>query len=211
MLKEVFNRALDAFLQKDNILFDRGLHEQTLVARLGYHLQYFVDREYSLRRYFVDVEYNRAHGGVRKQMRGGSHVFVDLVVHGRGLLGHRENILCLEMKKRHSARPWRNSVHAAESIFPLPDRPCGTKNDRQIILADQRRLIEFTTKGNANNMAGYVQGYELGILFVPRYTHRTGSVEQTRISQIFIRYYKNGDFSTEDDCVLSVGSVSRRF
>lgn len=97
-MKNLFDRAVNEFVRVDITLFRSGLHEQTLVSRLAYHLQNILPPE--IENYFVDVEYNRAHGGVQKfQTQGGNRVFVDLVLHGRGQNGNRENIICSEVKK----------------------------------------------------------------------------------------------------------------
>lgn len=184
-------------------MFRAGLHEQTLVARLALHLQGLLTPETGIENYFVDVEYNRAHGGVQKfQAAGANRVFVDLVLHGRGLRGDRENIICAEIKKRDGKRIWTNPENAAGYIFPN-----GQNNgeDRQEILADQNKLSLFTRRGDAHNPLGVVQDYELGVLLVPRYhTFKENGNSLARIPQLFVRYYRNGVYDIAEDCLINI-------
>lgn len=202
-MKQLFDRAIDTLIQTDIVLFRAGLHEQTLVARLAHHLQGLLTPETGIENYFVDVEYNRANGGVQKvQVAAANRVFVDLVLHGRGQRGVRENIICAEIKKRYGKTVWTSSINASDYIFP------NNQDDtqaRQELLRDQNKLISFTTAGDAHNGGGVVEGYELGVLLVPRYEEymRNGN-SLARIPQVFVRYYLNGHYDNTQDRLINI-------
>lgn len=200
-MKNLFDRAVNEFVRVDITLFRSGLHEQTLVSRLAYHLQNILPPE--IENYFVDVEYNRAHGGVQKfQTQGGNRVFVDLVLHGRGQNGNRENIICSEVKKRDCKDTWASPIDAANFIFPNAQKE---GEARQKLLIDENKLISFTSNENAHNLHGIVQGYELGVLLVPRYHEYTrNGVKLAKIPQVFLRYYRNGNYIIAEDRIINI-------
>lgn len=202
-MKELFDQALNRLIETDAVLFDAGLHEQTLVARLAHHLQNLLTPETGIENYFVDVEYNRAHGGVQKQQAvNENRVFVDLVLHGRGMRGARENIICAEVKKRHGNGIWANPENAANYIFPDGQN---NGDERQKILRDQNKLSSFTGNGDAHNIFGIVQGYDLGVLVVPRYyTFMRNGNNLASIPQLFVRYYRNGLYDIGEDRVINI-------
>jgi len=200
-MKNLFDLAVSEFIRVDITLFRSGLHEQTLVSRLAYHLQNLLPPE--IENYFVDVEYNRAHGGVQKfQALGENRVFVDLVLHGRGQNGNRENIICSEVKKRDCKATWAGPIDAANFIFPNVQQD---GEDRQKLLIDQNKLISFTGNGDAHNPQGVVQGYELGVLLVPRYHNYTrNGIKLAKIPQVFLRYYRNGNYIIAEDRIINI-------
>lgn len=203
MSRALIDAAIDTLVQQNTILFHHGLHEQNLVGCLAYCLQTAAIQNNDLARYYADVEYNRAVGGVFKIIPGGQNhnnvhrqrrVFVDLVLHGRGLNGPRENIICCEMKKRMRRTAWVTPEVAARDIF-----------QNRLIVDDQRKIIDFTTAGNPYNREGHVVGYEIGVLIVPRYDPEgvhDGLV--SRIQEVFVRYYARGEVLHNEDRIIEV-------
>lgn len=203
MPRALIDAAINALIEENTVLFHHGLHEQNLVGRLSYHLQTAAILNRDLAEYYADVEYNRAVGGCFKVINhapeyNNEHalrrVFVDLVLHGRGLNGPRENIICCEMKKRTRKRPWETPEQAARDIFRI-----------QLIMNDQVKLEAFTTNGIPQNEDGNVVGYEIGVLIVPRHDPegmRNGLV--SRIQEVFVRYYAQGAVLEGQDRIIGV-------
>jgi hypothetical protein len=147
-LKDLYYKAFETFLveERSNIL--NGTAERNLAARLGYIMERFKEH-FGFAGYYADPEYNRMQDGRIKVMLDENLVEIriqcDLLLHGRGERGPRENLIAIEMKK--SGRP--------------PEET----------LDDQRRLRALTTPPGPNTWSGdgetfpeYVCGYQLGIL-----------------------------------------------
>jgi len=146
--KALFNKAFASFLieERGNIL--NGTAERNLAARLGFIMERFKG-EFGLSEYFADPEYNRMQDGRIKVAFDPDNLVevriqCDLLLHGRGERGLRENIIAIEMKK---------------STAPLQEK-----------LDDKIRLRALTTPPGPNTWPAdgktfpeYVCGYELGV------------------------------------------------
>ena len=172
-LIKIFQQANEMFLKQEieNICMDAS--EPCLCHCLANCLKFnLLDTEYA--DYYVDIEYNRNFGGKVKTISVKNDdnfvtvkIKADLVVHGRGEKGAKENILALEMKKAYRSQeekdkdrqrlialtsiPNENVWSADDSTFP--EQGCGyllgvyyeiDKRNREI-------LIEYYEKGCQTN------------------------------------------------------------
>lgn len=88
--------ALADFYRRDRELLRLGAGETAVTFRIGHHLALRVGSEWD-----VDAEYDReGEDGAQKRRDdlGMRHMRPDLVVHRRGLSGHTNNLLFLEVK-----------------------------------------------------------------------------------------------------------------
>src|ERR1700722_3623018 len=107
-MRDLFYCSFERFLvrERDNIL--NGVSERNLCQRLGFYLE--AERTASgLDGYYVDAEYNRQRNGriktiIDDQAREISITY-DLILHSRGEIVQRDNLIAIEMKK--SDRPSR--------------------------------------------------------------------------------------------------------
>jgi len=102
VLSEVFNKALNQFLELEakNIL--SGVSERNLCARFAIPLQALVN-EYGFVGYYADPEYNRKQNGKVKTILDDDmqvvNVTCDLILHSRGEVIEKDNLIAIEMKK----------------------------------------------------------------------------------------------------------------
>lgn len=174
--KDLFEKALSAFLKEERANILSGTAERNLAARLGFKLERYKE-EFGLGRYYVDPEYNRMQKGRVKLMLDEDMVEVviqcDLLVHGRGELGARENIIAIEMKK--SGRPHAETLN------------------------DQRRLRALTMppgrdmwSADGKTFPKYVCGYELGIFIELDIANTSYYLEEYRAGKMVGQ--RNGEF-----------------
>jgi hypothetical protein len=163
--KDLFDMAFQEFLvsERENIL--DGTAEQNLAARLGYKLEQF-KHLFGLENYNADPEYNRMQNRRIKMIIDEKmeviNIKCDLLLHGRGKCGPRENIIAIEMKK------------------------AGRKLEET--LSDQKRLRALTTPPGPDSWSDdgetfpkYVCGYELGVFIEVDVTKATFRVEEYRL------------------------------
>ena len=146
--KALFDKAVETFLVEERRNILSGTAERNLAARLGFIMER-LKHEFGLGEYFADPEYNRMHDGLIKVAFDPDNLVevriqCDLLLHGRGERGPRENIIAIEMKK---------------STAPAQER-----------LDDKTRLRALTTPPGPNTWPAdgktfpeFVCGYELGV------------------------------------------------
>lgn len=106
VLKNIFKESNDLFLKEeiDNILND--VNERNLCGRLAIYLNDKI-RENGISGYYVDTEYNRNLNGRVKTVLDDEmnviNVNCDIIIHSRGQIVHKDNLIAIEMKK--SNRP----------------------------------------------------------------------------------------------------------
>lgn len=106
MLSQVFDKALTVFFESEakNIL--SGVSERNLCARLAMSLQTLA-HENGLVGYYADPEYNRKQNGKVKTILDEQtqvvNITCDLILHSRGEIMEKDNLIAIEMKK--SERP----------------------------------------------------------------------------------------------------------
>ena len=105
-LTEIFDRTLEEFFEREaqNIL--SGVSERNLCARLAMLLERIAN-EHDINGYYADPEYNRKQNGRVKTILDDDmqivNVTCDLILHSRGEIMGRDNLIAIEMKK--SERP----------------------------------------------------------------------------------------------------------
>jgi hypothetical protein len=101
-LKDLFQEAFKEFLcrERDNIL--NNVNERNLCARLAMYVDQARQR-YKIEGYYADVEYNRKQNGQIKTILDDQLKTVvincDLILHSRGEIRGRDNLIAIEMKK----------------------------------------------------------------------------------------------------------------
>jgi hypothetical protein len=140
------DEALEDFFanEAENIAF--GTHEQNLCARLGLALRDLLP-EYGLEDYYVDAEYNRNQDGQVKTIINDNEEVVkitcDLILHSRGEILERDNILAYEIKK--------SSRSADEK-----------ESDRNRLIAMTKQRGDDIWPADGNTHLEHVCGYLLG-------------------------------------------------
>jgi len=171
LLKKVFAAAMTEFLKGERNSLRDDISERNSCARLGYHLQNCVDRA-GFKGYYADPDYNRKQGGQVKTILDQNFEIVtiqcDLLLHSRGEIVGRDNLVAIEMKKSY--------------------RPQTEKDD------DRKRLRAMTKKSDGvwsydgRTHPDHVCGYMLGVFI---------EVDRTSES-VAIEYYRNGKFRNAD-------------
>ncbi len=158
--------------EKRSLLDD--VSERNSCARLGYYLQKRSD-EAGITGYYADPDYNRKQGGQVKTILDENFEVItiqsDLLLHSRGEVVGRDNLIAIEMKKSYRSQ--------------------SEKDD------DRKRLRAMTKKSDGvwaydgKTHPEHVCGYMLGIFIEV----------DLRSSSISVEYYRNGKFRNADPSV----------
>jgi hypothetical protein len=101
-LRRIFNPALEMFLQVELSSIMNDISERNLCARLAMHLEHQM-KIVGLQGYYADPEYNRMQDGQVKTMLSDQmeviNITCDLIVHSRGEIMGKDNLIALEMSK----------------------------------------------------------------------------------------------------------------
>ena len=147
MLEQVFSESLEQFFSRETSNILSGVAERNLCGRLAIYLEASALSN-KIEGYYADPEYNRKQGGQVKTILDDEMEIVtincDLILHSRGEIMPRDNLIAIEMKK--SERPESEKV------------------------SDRARLRTMTKPGYGNEVYSYdgethpehVCGYELG-------------------------------------------------
>jgi hypothetical protein len=144
-MKRMFSATLKLFLEleRENIISD--VNERTLCGRFATYLQRAAD-ESGLKGYFADVEYNRNLGRVKTILDAEKRVVsivCDVILHSRGKIVRRDNLIALEMKKAQ--------------------RPSGEKvEDRNRLRALTKASYDNIWSADGGVLPEHVCGYQLG-------------------------------------------------
>ena len=183
-LKEIFNKANDIFLYNSKRLIYDDVAERTICA----DLQDYIKRELkktSYRKYHVDVEYNRNCGHVKTTINGEMKeikIQCDLIVHSRGEIEERDNLIALEMKKAYQKDEEKNSDR---------DRLCALTKPRH---------DPNTFSYDGKTFPEHVCGYGLGVYYEIDKDNKT----------VLIEYYKNGKkFESYEKKIENAGKKRR--
>ncbi|MRS90492.1 hypothetical protein GJV04_10700 [Enterobacteriaceae bacterium RIT714] len=102
MLEKLFEISLAKFFEREKKNIINGVAERNLCSRLGLYLELEAERE-RLIGYYADVEYNRKQNGEVKTILDGDYKVIrincDLILHSRGEIISRDNLIAIEMKK----------------------------------------------------------------------------------------------------------------
>jgi hypothetical protein len=146
-MRELFYRSINRFvaLERDNI--HNGVSERNLCARLGMYLE-DTRRKLGLNGYYVDPEYNRQRNGRIKTILDGNAqeiiITCDLILHSRGEIPARDNLIAVEMKKS--------------------ERPAEEKqSDRARLRTLTKNSYDDVWTADGETLPKYVCRYELGV------------------------------------------------
>lgn len=163
-LVELFETANKGFLKENYRLLVDGVSERTLCGTLSQWLRNTISvTDYSA--YHVDVEYNRNAGRVKtiyKDELTVVSITCDLIVHSRGEIAERDNLIAIEIKK--STRP-----HSEK------------ENDRARLVALTRTSYDGVWYYDGN-LPEHVCGYGLGVYY---------EINRKKY-EILIEYYMSG-------------------
>src|ERR1700733_6254376 len=102
VMRDIFYRAFETFLLRERANILNGISERNLCARLALYLEQEKDRA-GLVGYHADPEYNRMQDGRIKLILDENleevSITCDLVLHSRGTIVRRDNLIAIEMKK----------------------------------------------------------------------------------------------------------------
>lgn len=111
MLTEIFKESLNTFFQRETRNILSGVSERNLCARLAIPLENIAHQN-GLSKYYADTEYNRKQNGKVKTMLDEDmqviNITCDLILHSRGEVMGRDNLIAIEMKK--SERPEEEKI-----------------------------------------------------------------------------------------------------
>jgi hypothetical protein len=128
-LIDIFNASLEQFFEHETLQVLQGVNERSSCARLAVYLQRIAEQA-GLDGYFVDAEYNRMQEGKIKTILDDNETVVrincDLILHGRGNRGCRENLIAVEMKK--DGRPISHYEKDRRRLRALTKDPDSAKN-----------------------------------------------------------------------------------
>jgi hypothetical protein len=156
-MKRLFIESFAEFLVSERANILNGTNERNLCGRLALYLERQKDRD-GLRDYYADTEYNRKqHGKVKTIIDGQGHVIkinCDLILHSRGEIPKRDNLIAIEMKK--AGRP--------ESE---------TGQDHLRLKAMTKASYDDVWSADGETLPEHVCGYEFGVFVLLDSTKRT--------------------------------------
>lgn len=101
-LRKIIEPALNDFFSKELSSILADVSERNLCARLAMHFENRM-REFGLTGYYADPEYNRKQNGLVKTIISGDYEVIqitcDLIVHSRGEIPKKDNLIAIEMAK----------------------------------------------------------------------------------------------------------------
>lgn len=102
MLDVLMRHAVQTFFRKERANILNGVAERNLCARLALYIELEMER-IGLQGYYADVEYNRKQNGAVKTIMDDEYQIIrincDLILHSRGEIIQRDNLIAVEMKK----------------------------------------------------------------------------------------------------------------
>ena len=147
-LVKIFERANKRFLYKNTAFILSNVAERSLCSTLAQCL-YLEIRHSKYSRYYVDVEYNRNNGRVKTIYNDDLKVVTiicDLIVHSRGEIVEKDNLIALEMKK---------------SYRPMKEK----ENDKARLVALTKDSYDGVWSFDGKTLPEHVCGYDLGIYY----------------------------------------------
>ena len=131
-LVKIFERANKRFLKENTAFILSNVAERSLCSR-----------------YYVDIEYNRNNGRVKTIYNDDLKVVTiicDLIVHSRGEIVEKDNLIALEMKK---------------SYRPMKEK----ENDKARLVALTKDSYDGVWSFDGKTLPEHVCGYDLGIYY----------------------------------------------
>lgn len=168
-LIEIFETANKIFLNENANFILNDVAERSLCCTLGQCIYSEIrnNSKYSrYSRYHVDVEYNRNKGHVKTICNDDLEVvsiIPDLIVHSRGEIIEKDNLIVLEMKKSYRAMKEK-------------------KEDKDRLVVMTRESYDGVWSFDGKTLPEHVCGYDLGIYYEVDIRHKL----------IYIEYYAKG-------------------
>lgn len=146
-MNEIFAEAFNQFLSEERPNIRNGVAERNLCGRLAIYLENAKNNA-GLSAYYSDTEYNRKQNGKVKTILDDEMQVVvincDLILHSRGEIVERDNLIAIEMKKAN--------------------RPQAEKDrDRARLRAMTKTTYDDIWSYDGETHPEHVCGYELGI------------------------------------------------
>ena len=120
VLHNMCSSSLDEFLSVERNNISSGVSERNLCARFSIILER-IAKEYGFHGYYADTEYNRKQNEKVKTILDDDYKVVnvtcDLILHSRGEVINRDNLIAIEMKK--STRPEKEKHSDRERLRTL--------------------------------------------------------------------------------------------
>ena len=173
----IFEEANQRFIQNDISLIFTNVNERTLCGSLAQHLSIVINKS-RFKKYYVDVEYNRNLGRL-KTMIGKDEkpvtINCDIIIHSRGEIINKDNLVAIEMKKHTS-------------------RQIDKKSDKDRLIALTKDSYDDVWSFDGTTLPEHVCGYELGIYYE----------FNKRLNYIYLEYYAKGKMIINKKVNLSV-------
>lgn len=162
----IFERANERFLNENIDFIVSNVSERSLCSTLAQCIYLEINNSI-FANYHVDVEYNRNKGKVKTIYNDDLEVVsivCDLIVHSRGEIVEKDNLIALEMKKSYRA---------------LKEK----EKDRTRLVALTRDSYDGVWSFDGKTLPEHVCGYELGIYY---------EIDK-KTNLILIEYYAKGE------------------
>lgn len=159
-LIHIFVNANHEFIDRDISLILANVNERGLCGALAQHLVKQICHT-EFKDYYVDVEYNRNDGRIKTIIGQNLEVIkinCDLILHSRGEIACKDNLIALEMKK---------------STSRLVDKV----NDKNRLIALTKDSYDDVWSFDGKTLPKHVCGYELGIYYEVNKRFRIVSLE----------------------------------
>ncbi|CAE6909106.1 hypothetical protein ACOMICROBIO_LKFPLAJE_01938 [Vibrio sp. B1FIG11] len=172
-LRRVIYPALEEFFEREKSSIINDVSERNLCSRLA---MYF-EKQLSIHQingYYADAEYNRKQEGQVKTIISDEFEIVsitcDLIMHSRGEIVAKDNLIALEMAK----------INKSEEDFA---------SDRKRLMALTKSSYDDIWSADGKTLPEHVCGYVKGLYLIIDYKERVATLE----------HYANGISSKGDD------------
>lgn len=165
-LINIFEIANKRFLSENAKFILSDVAERSLCSTLGQYI-YLEIKNSKYSKYHVDVEYNRNKGHVKTIYNDDLKVVsivCDLIVHSRGEIIEKDNLIALEMKKSYRQKREK-------------------EDDKARLVAMTRESYDGVWSFDGKTLPEHVCGYDLGIYYEVDIKHKL----------IYIEYYAKGE------------------
>jgi hypothetical protein len=167
-MKVLFSKAFSEFLSNERTNIINDVNERNLCGRLAIYLEGARQR-YGIQGYYADVEYNRKQDGKLKTIVNERaqviRINCDLILHSRGEIVARDNLIAIEMKKA--------------------DQPLAEKDsDRKRLRALTRKSYDGIWSADGRTFPEHVCGYEIGFFIILDSRKKVFQVEEYRYGKM---------------------------
>lgn len=160
ILNRMIITSLYNFLETDYYLIITDVSERCLCGRLAIYFEKIL-RLYNFGPYFADVEYNREQEGRIKSLIDDEYkvikITTDLIIHSRGILPGKDNIIAIEMAKQNkcnkdmeSDKKRLRALTKHTNVWPYgsdihPEYVCGYLRGLYLIIDHESEIMKIET------------------------------------------------------------------